>query len=75
MNEKIKVLYYALWIAHPVLQMGIAAIMLRRGLHRQIDGADEVSTPVALNLAMDHFWRGLERLDDIIGPAQQDIVS
>jgi hypothetical protein len=35
MNEKIKVLYYALWIAHPVLQMGIAAIMLRRGLHRK----------------------------------------
>ena len=35
MNEKIKVLYYALWIAHPVLQMGIAAIMLRRGLHRR----------------------------------------
>ena len=34
MNEKIKVLYYALWIAHPVLQMGIAALMLRRGLHR-----------------------------------------
>jgi hypothetical protein len=35
MNEKIKVLYYALWIAHPVLQMGIAAIMFRRGLHRR----------------------------------------
>jgi hypothetical protein len=34
MSEKIKVLYYALWIAHPVLQMGIAALMLRRGLHR-----------------------------------------
>src|SRR5438270_1480755 len=35
MSEKIKVLYYGLWIAHPVLQMGIAAIMLRRGLHRK----------------------------------------
>jgi hypothetical protein len=38
MNEKIKVLhylYYAFWIAHPVLQMGIAAIMLQRGLHRK----------------------------------------
>jgi hypothetical protein len=35
MNEKIKVLYYALWVAHPVLQMGIAAIMFRRGLHRK----------------------------------------
>jgi hypothetical protein len=35
MNEKIRVLYYALWIAHPVLQLGIAAIMLWRGLHRK----------------------------------------
>jgi hypothetical protein len=35
MSEKIKILYYALWIAHPVLQMGIAAIMLKRGLHRK----------------------------------------
>ncbi len=35
MNEKIKVLYYALWMAHPVLQMGIAAVMFSRGLHRK----------------------------------------
>jgi hypothetical protein len=35
MNEKIRVLYYALWIAHPVLQMGIATVMFRRGLHRK----------------------------------------
>jgi hypothetical protein len=35
MNEKIKVLYYALWIAHPVLQIGIAALMFHRGLHRK----------------------------------------
>jgi len=35
MTERIKFLYYALWIAHPVLEMGIAAIMLRRGLHRK----------------------------------------
>ena len=35
MNEKIKVLYYALWIAHPVLQMGIAAVMVQRGLQRK----------------------------------------
>ncbi len=35
MNEKIKVLYYALWIAHPVLLIGIATLMLRRGLHRK----------------------------------------
>lgn len=32
MSEKIRVVYYALWIAHPVLQMGIAIIMLRRGI-------------------------------------------
>jgi len=35
MSDKIKVLYYALWIAHPVLQMGIAAMMVHRGLHRK----------------------------------------
>jgi hypothetical protein len=35
MSEKIKVLYYALWIAHPLLQTGIAALMLRRGLYRK----------------------------------------
>jgi hypothetical protein len=35
MSDKIKLLYYALWVAHPVLQLGIAAIMVRRGLHRK----------------------------------------
>src|ERR1700674_4422459 len=35
MNEKIKVLYYALWIAHPVLQIGIAGLMVQYGLHRK----------------------------------------
>ena len=35
MNEKIRVLYYALWIAHPVLQAGIAALMVRHRLHRK----------------------------------------
>ena len=35
MSEKMRVVYYALWIAHPVLQIGIATIMLRRGLHRK----------------------------------------
>ena len=35
MTERIKVLYYALWIAHPLLEIGIAAMMLRRGLHRK----------------------------------------
>src|SRR5271154_6679883 len=28
-------LYYALWMAHPILQTAIAAVMLRRGLHRK----------------------------------------
>ena len=27
-------LYYALWIAHPILQLGIAGLMMQRGLHR-----------------------------------------
>ena len=35
MSEKIKILYYALWITHPVLQTGIAALMIHRGLHRK----------------------------------------
>jgi hypothetical protein len=35
MSEKTRILYYALWIAHPVFQTGIAIVMLRRGLfHR-----------------------------------------
>jgi len=33
-NEKTKVLYYALWLLHPVLEVGIAGFMLRRGLLR-----------------------------------------
>src|ERR1039458_7828449 len=35
MSETIKVLYYALWIAHPLLEMAIAALMYRRGMHRK----------------------------------------
>jgi hypothetical protein len=35
MSEKIRLLYYALWIAHPIFEMGIATIMVRRGLHRK----------------------------------------
>src|ERR1700691_113640 len=34
MGEKIRILYYALWVAHPVLQSLIAIAMLRRGQHR-----------------------------------------
>ncbi|HEY3972827.1 MAG TPA: hypothetical protein VGM18_07470 [Candidatus Sulfotelmatobacter sp.] len=35
MSEKIKILYYTLWIAHPVLLTGIGALMLRAGLQRK----------------------------------------
>jgi hypothetical protein len=35
MSEKIRILYYALWVAHPVLQTVIAIAMFRRGQHRQ----------------------------------------
>lgn len=34
MSEKVRILYYGLWIAHPVLQTVIAIAMLRRGQHR-----------------------------------------
>ena len=35
MSERVNILYYALWMAHPTLQLGIAALMVRRGLHRK----------------------------------------
>ncbi len=35
MSEHPKYLYYALWMAHPILQLGIGIFMLRRGLLRQ----------------------------------------
>jgi len=34
MSENTKILYYALWILHPVLQTAIAVFMFRRGLIR-----------------------------------------
>ncbi|HTT20386.1 MAG TPA: hypothetical protein VMG82_15660 [Candidatus Sulfotelmatobacter sp.] len=34
MSEKTKVLYYALWLMHPLLEVGIAGLMLTRGLLR-----------------------------------------
>jgi len=34
MSERIKILYYVLWFAHPVLQTAIAIAMLRRGQQR-----------------------------------------
>jgi hypothetical protein len=35
MTEKTRLLYYALWFAHPALQMGIVGVMLRRKLNRK----------------------------------------
>jgi hypothetical protein len=35
MSEKIRLLYYALWIAHPVLQLTIASVMVWRGMQRK----------------------------------------
>ena len=35
MTDKLRVLYYALWILHPLFQIGITAVMLRRGLVSQ----------------------------------------
>jgi len=35
MSEKVRILYYALWIAHPLLQAGIAAVMLHRRMYRK----------------------------------------
>lgn len=34
MSEKIKILYYILWFAHPLLQTVLAVCMFRRGQHR-----------------------------------------
>jgi hypothetical protein len=33
-SEKTKVVYYALWVMHPFLEVGIAALMMQRGLLR-----------------------------------------
>jgi hypothetical protein len=35
MNGKIKLLYYTLWFAQPAIQLAIAAIMVRRGMHKK----------------------------------------
>ncbi len=35
MNERVTPFFYALWAAHPILEVGIAAFMIRRGLLRQ----------------------------------------
>jgi len=35
MSDKIKIFYYVLWIAHPIVQTAIAVAMFRFGRHRQ----------------------------------------
>jgi hypothetical protein len=35
MSEKTRIIYYGLWMAHPLLQAAIAMVMFRRGLHRK----------------------------------------
>lgn len=35
MSGNLRILYYSLWLAHPLLQVGIAVFMFRRGLVRQ----------------------------------------
>lgn len=35
MSARITILYYALWFAHPVFQLSLAALMLHRGQHRK----------------------------------------
>ncbi len=35
MSNSIKFFFYGLWILHPILQIGIGAVMVRRGLVRQ----------------------------------------
>jgi len=35
MSEKIRMLYYALWFSHPLIQAGIAGVMVWRRLHRK----------------------------------------
>src|SRR5579864_3401442 len=35
MSDRVRIIYYALWCLHPLLQAGIATFMLRRGLVRK----------------------------------------
>jgi hypothetical protein len=35
MSERLRIVYYALWFAHPVLAAGIATLMVRRGLQKK----------------------------------------
>ncbi len=61
MSEQLRIFYYALWILHPLLQMGIAAFMIRRGLLRNFKFffayiATQILTFGVMFPA--YFWRG-----------------
>ena len=63
--NKVKFLYYALWIMHPLLEAGIAFFMLRRGLSRQFRFffayvITQLATFAVLFPAF--FWRSSETL-------------
>jgi hypothetical protein len=65
MSDKVKFLYYALWIMHPLLEAGIALFMLRRGLFRQFKFffayvITQLATFAVLFPAF--FWRSSETL-------------
>jgi len=65
MSDKVKFLYYALWIMHPLLEAGIAFFMLRRGLFRQFKFffayiLTQLATFAVLFPAF--FWRGTSTL-------------
>jgi hypothetical protein len=65
MSDKVKFLYYALWIMHPLLEAGIALFMLRRGLFRQFKFffayiITQLATFGVLFPAF--FWRGFSAL-------------
>jgi hypothetical protein len=65
MSDKVKFLYYALWIMHPLLEAGIALFMLRRGLSRQFRFffayiITQLATFAVLFPAF--FWRSSETL-------------
>jgi len=65
MSDKVKFLYYALWIMHPLLEVGIALFMLRRGLSRQFRFffayiITQLATFAVLFPAF--FWRSSETL-------------
>jgi hypothetical protein len=60
MSEKIKLLYYALWFAHPALQLAVAAIMVRRGLHRKFKFffGYILTQLVTFAIIFPAYWRG-----------------